>query len=206
MGELNNSIQLDLNAQSTQRLSKGDIFGLLQNDRRRNVLELLHSRGNQSPREISEAIACIESGTHEPKSSVRKSVYVSLLQTHLPKMQSLGVLVYDKTEDKVKLTAEARDIKVYMEPVEKNNIPWSQYYLGLSIFAVLGSVAVTTDLITWISSTQWMLLITSLFLVSAVAHVWQMNQINRELNLPQRSAWKIINIIGRSFYNRFKRQ
>jgi len=121
-------------------------------------------------------------------------------------MQSLGVLVYDKTEDKVKLTAEARDIKVYMEPVEKNNIPWSQYYLGLSIFAVLGSVAVTTDLITWISSTQWMLLITSLFLVSAVAHVWQMNQINRELNLPQRSAWKIINIIGRSFYNRFKRQ
>ena len=88
-------IKPDLQNQQVQ-LSKSDIFGILQNDRRRYVLEILRSKGNQSVRSLSEEIARLESGEDDPKSTLRKSVYVSLLQTHIPKMESLGVINYNR--------------------------------------------------------------------------------------------------------------
>jgi len=158
-------------------LSKSDIFGVLQNDRRRHVLEYLQDNGSQNLRTISEALARIESGTAEPLSSVRKSVYVSLLQTHLPRMENLGIVTFDRVEDKVELMPAAGDVSVYLETVEKGNIPWSQYYMGLSLFAVLGSAAVVTGIITWLSSVQWMLFISVVFLASSIAHVKHMDKV-----------------------------
>ncbi|MDO9517733.1 MAG: hypothetical protein Q7J10_06740 [Methanosarcinaceae archaeon] len=174
---LNNASQVQMSAQLYPKLSKSDIFSVLQNDRRRCVLELLNSDGSQSLRTMSEAIACMESGTAEPMSSVRKSIYVSLLQTHLPKMESLGILTFDKFEDKVELMPAAADMKVYLETVEEGNIPWSHYYMGLSLFAILGSGAVSFELITWLTGMQWALFISFVFLASSIMHVRHMDKV-----------------------------
>ena len=172
-----NITQVNLNAQINPQLSKSDIFGVLQNNRRRHVLEYLQSNGSQSVRDISEAVACIEAGTDEPVSSVRKSIYVSLLQTHLPKMEKLGILTFNGTGDKVELMPAASDVNLYLETVEEGNISWGQYYLGLSVLAVLGSGAVALGIILWLTTVQWMLFISAMFLLSSLAHVTHMNKV-----------------------------
>jgi hypothetical protein len=157
--------------QAQPQLSKSDIFGILQNDRRRHVLELLRSQGNKSIRVLSEEIARLESGNEEPKSSIKKSIYVSLLQTHIPKMESLGIITYNREQDTVELLPASRDFDVYMETVKKGDIPWSQFYLGLSTLAVVGSLTIFAGLIEWISSLQWMLFTSMIFFASSVAHM-----------------------------------
>lgn len=167
---LSSATEIQTNFQHVQ-LSKSDIFGILQNDRRRCVLEILRNKGGQSVRSLSEEIARLEAGTEEPKSSVRKSIYVSLIQTHIPKMENLGVVIYDREKDSVELLPASRDFDVYMETVKKGDIPWSQYYLGVSILAIIGSLIIFAGFIEWISSSQWMLFVSSIFLASSIAHL-----------------------------------
>ncbi|AKB55344.1 DUF7344 domain-containing protein [Methanosarcina barkeri] len=167
-----NSLKIEADNQSHQaQLSKSDIFGILQNDRRRCVLEILHKQGNQSIRFLSEEIARLESGEDDPKSTIRKSIYVSLLQTHIPKMESLGVVNHDRENDFVELLPAASNFDIYMETVKKGDIPWSHFYVGLSILAVVGSVTIYLGLFELVTSNQWMLFMSSLFIISSIAHM-----------------------------------
>jgi hypothetical protein len=167
-----NFLEIKANIQNHQaQLSKSDIFGVLQNDRRRCVLEILHKQGNQSIRSLSEEIARLESGEDDPKSTIRKSVYVSLLQTHIPKMESLGIINYSQENDFVELLPAASNFDIYMETVKKGDIPWSHFYIGLSILAVVGSVTIYLGLLKLVTSNQWMLFISILFMVASIVHM-----------------------------------
>jgi hypothetical protein len=152
------------------QLSKSEIFGVLQNDRRRCVLEILRNQGKQSIRSLSEEIAYIESQTEEPKSNLRKSIYVSLLQTHIPKMESMGIILYNREQDIVELLPASRDLDVYIETVKKGNIPWSQFYLGLSIFTSISNLVIFIGVINWISINTWMFFTNGLFIVASLAY------------------------------------
>ncbi len=163
--------------QTQSQLSNSDIFGVLQNDRRRRILEILYSRGSQSIRSLSEEIARQESGTEDPKSNFRKSIYISLLQTHIPKMESLGVVTYNREQDLVELLPPSHDFDIYMETVKKGDIPWSQFYIGLSALAVVGSVTIYEGLFEWVSSSQWMLVTSGLFMASSIAHVRHIHKV-----------------------------
>lgn len=163
-------IKPDFQNQQVQ-LSKSDIFGVLQNDRRRCVLEILREQGNQSVRFLSEEIARIESGEPDPKSSVRKSIYVSLLQTHIPKMESLGVISYNRESDFIELLPAASNFDIYMETVNEGDIPWSQFYVGLSAVGAVGSVTIYLGLFEWVTSFQWTLFISGLFTAASIAHM-----------------------------------
>lgn len=172
MSESSNDIgNSHVNVLKQPQLSKSDIFGVLQNDRRRHVLEILHSKGSQSVRSLSEEIARLESKTDEPKTNVRKSIYISLLQTHIPKMENLNVITYDREKDTVKLLPTAQNFDIYMETVKKGDIPWSHFYFGLSTLTAVGSVTIFSGLIKWISGSQWMLFISAIFLASSIAHL-----------------------------------
>jgi len=83
------------------------------------MLELLRNQGSQSVRSLSEEIARIESQNEEPKENVRKSIHVSLLQTHIPKMESLGIVAFDKEQGMVELLPASQDFDIYMENVKK---------------------------------------------------------------------------------------
>ncbi|HII92473.1 MAG TPA: hypothetical protein HA262_09975 [Methanosarcina sp.] len=167
-----NFLEIKANIQNHQaQLSKSDIFGVLQNDRRRCVLEILHKQGNQSIRSLSEEIARLESGEDDPKSTIRKSVYISLLQTHIPKMESLGIINYSQENDFVELLPAASNFDIYMETVKKGDIPWSHFYIGLSILAVVGSATIYLGLLKLVTSNQWMLFISILFMVASIVHM-----------------------------------
>ncbi len=66
----------------------------------------------------------------------RKRVYSGLIQTHLPMLEECGVIRYDHGTGRVALTNKARRVEFYLEPVPESRIPWSYYFLGLSLVGV----------------------------------------------------------------------
>lgn len=127
-------------------LDEADIHDVLRNDRRRRVIERLRSTddGSESVRELSERIAAAESGESPPPRNIRQSVYVSLHQTHLPKLDDLGIVSYDSDSKQVRLAECADEVAVYMEVVPQNGISWAEYYLGLGLLGLGLAVAVAT--------------------------------------------------------------
>ena len=132
----------DQHERQTQSLAEREIHDVLRNDRRRLVLErLTGDDSTQSVSELAEYIAAIESGEDPPPRNVRQSVYVSLHQTHLPKLDELGIVTYEADSKEVTRAANADEVAVYMEVVPKNAISWAEYYLALSLVGLATLVA-----------------------------------------------------------------
>ncbi|MFB6250898.1 MAG: hypothetical protein ABEI27_04300 [Halobellus sp.] len=125
------------NAKS-EGLDPSEIHDVLRNDRRRLVLERLRSvDGNETVSDLSEHIGGIEADESPPPRNVRQSVYVSLHQTHLPKLDDLSIVEYDPDAKTVSLDDNADDVAVYMEVVPRYGLSWAEYYLGLGILGIL---------------------------------------------------------------------
>ena len=89
-----------------RQLTESQVHNLLRNERRRAVLRLI----TQSPeaavavRDLAEQIAAEETGATPPPRDTRQSVYISLIQTHLPALDSANVIEYDDQAKKVAST------------------------------------------------------------------------------------------------------
>jgi hypothetical protein len=122
----------------SSRLAETEIHDILRNNRRRHVIEHLQaSVGTVTLRELAETIAAHESGDSPPPRSVRESVYNSLHQTHLPKLDDEGVVDYDEHRKTIELRPGARDVNVYMEVVTKYGITWADYYRTVATLALV---------------------------------------------------------------------
>jgi hypothetical protein len=133
--------------QTDTALSEADIHDILRNDRRRNVIKRLQEHGREiSLRELSVHIAEIESGESPPPSDVRNSVYVSLHQTHLPKLDKEGIVEYDNDQKTIVLQESARQVSLYMEVITQYGITWATYYRAIGVLALFSVVLVSTDL------------------------------------------------------------
>ena len=122
-------------------LDPSEIHDVLRNDRRRLVIERLRNgEGREAVRDLAEHIAGIESGESPPPRNVRQSVYVSLHQTHLPKLDKLGIIAYDADSKEVELAGRADEVAVYLEVVPKYGLSWGEYYLGLGLLGLLSIV------------------------------------------------------------------
>jgi DNA-binding transcriptional ArsR family regulator len=120
---------------SCEPLSKDDIFTVLSNERRRFVLRYLkdHEEAVQI-RDLAQQVASWENDVpiEQLNYKQRKRVYTSLHQTHLPKLDDCGIVEYDRDRKTVALTDRIETLDIYLEVVPENDIPWSQYYLGLA--------------------------------------------------------------------------
>jgi DNA-binding transcriptional ArsR family regulator len=89
--------------------SKDELFQILSNSRRRYIIYYLAEVGGEmSLKQLATKIAAAESDTTESEVAPeeRQRVYISLYQTHLPKLEETGVAVYDEDERTVTLTPE----------------------------------------------------------------------------------------------------
>ena len=93
-------------------------------------------------RELSEEVAARETGEDPPPRDKRQSVYVSLHQTHLPKLDDLGIVDYDNDSKEVALRDRVREIEVYMEVVPQYGLSWGEFYFGLGLLGLVTTVAV----------------------------------------------------------------
>ncbi|MFC5277839.1 hypothetical protein ACFPM1_03520 [Halorubrum rubrum] len=102
-------------------LTKGEIFDLLKNSRRRKIIEYLRGHdGSARLDELAEHIAADENDTtvRQLSSDQRKRVYIGLYQCHLPKMDTLGVVEYDKNRGTVELQDSVSSLVPYMEETD----------------------------------------------------------------------------------------
>lgn len=99
------------------RLPDDVVFGLLANERRRQVLTYLADGGN--PASLSDLAEHIASSENDKPvaaltSQERKRVYVGLHQAHLPKMDDASVVDYDQPSGSVELRPEANQLLHYL--------------------------------------------------------------------------------------------
>ena len=156
-------------------ISGDDLFDILANQRRRFVVHMLKRRGE--PIELgpmAEQIAAWENDIElaEVKSRERKRVYTSLQQTHLPQMDDANVIEFNKQRGVIKPTETLTDADVYMDIVQGKDIPWSTYYLGLSVTGLLAVGAAWGGVwpMSVFSELSWAVFITTVFVFSALVH------------------------------------
>lgn len=108
---------------SGAELTKGEIFDLLKNKRRRMVIQYLRKHeGYAELTDLAEHIAAEENDTtvQQISSDQRKRVYIGLYQCHLPKMDSLGVISYEKNRGTIELQTSVTQLLKYMDPLDED--------------------------------------------------------------------------------------
>ncbi|GAA0536409.1 hypothetical protein ABNG02_11870 [Halorubrum ejinorense] len=159
-------------------ISEDELYTVLANQRRRFAVHLLkrESDGALEIGEMAEQIAAWENDVEvaEITGSDRKRVYTALQQSHLPKMDDAGVVEFNKDRGIVEPTPALADMDVYMDVVEGREIPWSQYYLGLS--GVASALTAAVWLGAWpfvlLPEMAWTVAIVVAFAFSAATHYY----------------------------------
>lgn len=130
--------ELMYRSDSNLNLDQKEIHDVLRNERRQNVLkQLKQNMGRLTVRTLAEALAEAETGESPPPRNIRRSVYNSLHQTHLPKMDDLDVVDYDRDRKVVSMRSNIRQVDVYMEAVTPYEVTWAEYYQFLMFLALL---------------------------------------------------------------------
>jgi hypothetical protein len=156
------------------RIEPGEIHDILRNDRRRKVLQYLRRRLEPvTLRNLAERIATYETGSSPPPSNIRRSVYNSLHQTHLPKLDSVGVVHYDKDRKRVRLRDRARELEPYLYVVTRFGISWSSYYRTLGVGGLVAVVASEAN-VPYVGPVETLLIATLLLVVFGLSTVYQL--------------------------------
>lgn len=155
-------------------VSKEEVFDVLSNHRRRYAVHHLIQTGETTLGELAEHVAAWEydKQLHEVSSGERKRVYCALQQSHLPKMDTANVVDFDKDRGTVTPTEETENLDIYLDMVQGDEIPWSEYYVGLSGVAAALVVALWLGAYPFIlvPNIGWAALLVITFGISSVAH------------------------------------
>ncbi|VTT88118.1 hypothetical protein DM2_1452 [Halorubrum sp. DM2] len=131
-------------------LSQDALFSLLSNPRRRFILRYLN-RTDESIQlqDLAAEVAAWENETDREAltSKQRKRLYVSLYQTHIPKLEEAGIVEYDGDTGQIRLTDRGGDLNRYLDvdaPDADGTRRWGRYYLLLALVVALayGALAV----------------------------------------------------------------
>ena len=157
-------------------ITEDELFDVLANQRRRFAVHLLKREEDDTIAigEMAEQIAAWENDIDaaEITGNERKRVYTALQQSHLPKMDEAGVVNFNKNRGLVEPTQALEDVDVYLDVVEGREIPWSDYYLGLSgvAAALVAAVWIGAWPFVLLPEMAWTLAIVVAFAFSAIAH------------------------------------
>ncbi|WP_049937061.1 DUF7344 domain-containing protein [Haloplanus natans] len=105
----------DAGPASSERLDR--IFAILQNHRRRLILEYLRDHDSTTQGDLARHVAAVENDIAESAvtSTQRKRVYVSLYQAHLPKLDEFGAVDFDRDRGTVERTSKTDDLLRYLD-------------------------------------------------------------------------------------------
>ena len=162
------------------RETKNTLFGVLSSHRRRYVLYACNQAdGETTLSDVAEQVAAWEydKPITEITSTERKRVYTSIQQHHLSKLEDADLISVDG--DRIRCTEKAQSLDVYLEVVPSETVPWSVYYLGLS---VIGTVVLGLSYLGWfpdaISITAVAAVVLAAFLISSLVHLNQSERID----------------------------
>jgi hypothetical protein len=120
-------------------LSQDVVFELLSSPRRRFVLYYLQSETESVKlTDLADEVAAWEYETpvEELTEQERKRAYVSLYQTHVPKLAEAGLI--DHADDgMLQLTERMSDVDRYLPSEDTLDIRWEMIYISLSAMSVI---------------------------------------------------------------------
>jgi hypothetical protein len=158
-------------------LSKGEVFDVLRNQRRRFVLQYL--KRNDEAVELGELATQVAAWEYETScenvsAEQRKRVYTTLQQTHLPRLADANIVHYDAEDGVISATDRATDIAIYLEIVPGHELPWREIYLSMGAVAIALCVAVWAAVPPFnvLTGVQWAFVISISFTVTAIVHVY----------------------------------
>jgi DNA-binding transcriptional ArsR family regulator len=165
----------------THTMSTGDteltqdvLFDILSSARRRFVLHVLKQEGEMELTELAEHVAARENEVDvaDLTKQERKRVYVSLYQTHVPKLSDAGLVEYDEDSQLVSLRADADGLARYLG-TEPEPFPWQYVYLTLALagVALVTLSAVGVPPVGGLSGTVVAFVFAVALLLTATAHV-----------------------------------
>lgn len=104
-------------AGSVATVPTDEAFDVLGNARRRAVVRHLLEHGEVEMGTLAERVAAEEAGTtpEEVGRDERRRIYISLYQSHLPKLAEVGVASYDRDRGVVQPTAAIEDLAPYLD-------------------------------------------------------------------------------------------
>lgn len=122
---------------NTDEVDKDAIFEVLSSSRRRQLLYYLHQHGNEATlRDLAREVAITETG--EPvDNDVVKRLYISLYQTHIPKLEEEGLVVYNEEEKRVELTDQVWNIAHVLDVDVNQSRQWPLYYATLAVIGIV---------------------------------------------------------------------
>ena len=167
-------------SRSAEGPSRDDVFEVLGNGRRRNVVRTLQrADGTVEIRDLAEEVAAWENDVHPNKVTYdqRKRTYTALQQFHLPKMDEAGALHYDSDRGIIEPAADLSEFNVYLEVVPGSSFPRSELYLALAAACALIGTAGWIGLfpVALVPPLAWGALFVALFVVVALVQ-YQANQ------------------------------
>lgn len=147
-----------MSRQDNDSLTQGEVYDLLSNARRRFVISYLRDR--DEPVELSELsrdVAAWENETDVENLTDQqiKRVYVSLYQTHVPKLDESGILEYDQDTGQVALTSNVAVLDTYLPDNDERTVPWQLVYAGIAVTGLVAYAAVSVfpSVLDWVSVT-----------------------------------------------------
>jgi len=162
---------------STERVDETAAFDTLSNQRRRWVVRdlLADTGGDTEIGDLAARVAARENDTVVEKvtPAQRRRVYTALQQSHLPRMADQDLIEYDPDRGVVRGTQHLEDLRVYLEVVPGRAIPWSTYYLLLSVLgaSVVAAAALGVPPFSAVPSIGLAGGIATMFIASAIVHV-----------------------------------
>ncbi|MFU1783406.1 hypothetical protein ACM16X_18750 [Haloarcula japonica] len=155
-------------------LSRDQMFDILSSSRRRYTLYYL--RQQKEPvqlTDLAEELAAWENDTtvEELSSQARKRVYVSLYQTHAPKLQEAGLITYDADTGEIALREDAPEVEPFISNGDGDS-KWYQYYGAVALLNAILLLAAIVGVppLSAISPLVIGLIVISSFLVLSIAH------------------------------------
>lgn len=120
-----------------------EVFDILKNERRRLVLSYIRQHGEATVGDLAIHVAAIENDKDEAavRGQERKRVYISLYQSHLPRMKSAGAIEYDSDRGTITPTSQTSDFYQILQTSQSKAPRFvggrSMYYLALGLVGIV---------------------------------------------------------------------
>ncbi|NIB98520.1 hypothetical protein [Halobacterium sp. R2-5] len=160
-----------------ESLTQDTVYDLLSNARRRFVLSYLRDRSEPIElSELSREVAAWENDTpvEDLTSQQIKRVYVSLYQTHIPKLDESGLVDYDSDSGDVELTENVDVLDTYLPEREQQETPWQLVYASIAAAGLLvyGAILLFPATFAFVPMTALNVVVITVFAVVTAAHYY----------------------------------
>ena len=155
-----------------------EVFTLLSNKRRRSVVRAFQEL--EPPVDVGTLAEWIAADENDKSidsltAEERRRVYTSLQQRHLDHLEEAGVI--ERNRDRIEPTDRIHELEMHLEVVGEKEIPWAQFYLGMSTIAGGVTLAAWVGIYPeFIPTISVMALIVGAFIISSAMHVYQREQ------------------------------